>query len=110
MKKLFLLAVLSACQPQPTPQNPPATTPDAVSDICSQAQANLLKLQCPNLAEPDAGVLGSPNLKGEGFASFCQSSFIVPLGSTIPQSPLHPVCLSQATSCQAVTACSKASQ
>lgn len=123
MKKLLLMfCLLFACtcntpSPQPTPVPPPPVVYDSISadgnvDICVKAQSNLASLQCPNLAEPEAGFIGSANLLNQSWVSYCQTSFTqISQGTAIVAvSPLHPVCLSTAKDCAGVEACAQASQ
>jgi hypothetical protein len=127
---LFALVGCKISNPTPTPNPEPVTETDPVvvdsepvsdtsnitdtstnctvpnsTDQCVLAEAVLMCLQCPNLVEPNAGVLGSNNLLDVSWTQVCQSSWLTPQNGSTKVNPINPTCIAKAKTCKQVEAC-----
>lgn len=97
MKKLalslvILVTLVGACGPASSPPPTPAPTP-VVTDtqFCDAAEANLIKLSCPE---------GKPTKRGTRFGDVCRE--LHENGIFV-----NPRCLATITSCSAVDVCTR---
>ncbi len=99
MKKLALSSVilatfLLACPPSVPPIHPPEPAPTPVvtdTEFCDAAEANLIKLGCPE---------GKPTKRGERFGDVCRELHSEGIF-------VNPRCLSTLTSCAGVDVCTR---
>lgn len=89
-----ILAAFLACTPFEQPPHPPEPMPTPVvvdTEYCDAAEANLIKLNCPE---------GQPTKRGERFGDVCRELHSEGIF-------VNPRCLSTITSCTSVDVCTR---